>query len=572
MSVAVGRLGLVRRLLRRRPRVLATASDTSGRVQKDGERMRRRSFRAGRRPRHNTPLCRPRRAAALESHVSRITLPILDAVTLTAACTQIVADARAAFDGSPRCRSTRCRRRRCSTSGTASALLVENIDGPDRRSSTTSTRTRPCATRPTSRFASSRRSGRALPERGAVRAGAGRGAATPAAAQLRKDLVESFEDTGVALPPDRRARAKAIAERITALYQEFSRNLRDNQTRLTFTAGRVRGLPEAYLSRQPRDEQGRFLLSFDYPDFNPFMANAEDEEARRRYYIAYLNRGTRAERRDPRRGRWRCAASSPASTTSRATRTSSRGGAWPATPEAVDQFLAEVRAAVEEAERRDVEELRALKAERTGAAASRSTVTRWDVSFLSERLREQRYSVDQESLRKYFPPQATLDWLLDVSGDVFGLRFEPVQGAGVARRRALLDVARRARTGASSAASTSTSTRAKASSRTRPRGRCAASSTRAGRTPISVLVDQLRPPRPHARRGRDALPRVRPRAARRALGDPLTTSTPARACSATSSRRPRRSTRNGRAVSRASHRMRAVSPETPVMDAATSSG
>ena len=62
--------------------------------------------------------------------------------------------------------------------------------------------------------------------------------ATPAEAQLRKDLVESFEDTGVTLPPDRRARAKAIADRITALYQEFSRNLRDNQSRMAFTAER----------------------------------------------------------------------------------------------------------------------------------------------------------------------------------------------------------------------------------------------------------------------------------------------------------------------------------------------
>ena len=49
---------------------------------------------------------------------------------------------------------------------------------------------------------------------------------------------------------------------------------------------------------------------------------------------------------------------------------------------------------------------------------------RWDVSYYSERLRERRYDVDQEALRKYFPMPQTLDWLLHVSSRVFGVRFQ----------------------------------------------------------------------------------------------------------------------------------------------------
>ena len=113
------------------------------------------------------------------------------------------------------------------------------------------------------------------------------------------------------LPPDRRARAKAIAEQLTALAQEFARNLRDNQTRMAFAPAEMLGLPEAYLSRQPRDAEGRILLSFDYPDFNPFMANARVEDARRRYYVGYLNRGTRGTSRSSTKSSC-CGASSPA--------------------------------------------------------------------------------------------------------------------------------------------------------------------------------------------------------------------------------------------------------------------
>ncbi len=195
---------------------------------------------------------------------------------------------------------------------------------------------------------------------------------------------------------------------------------------MAFTAEEMRGLPEPFLSRQPRGEQGHYLLSFDYPDFNPFMANAEDEDARERYYVVYLNRGTSRNveildevmaLRHELAGLYGLPSFAHFVLRRR----------MAATPEAVDRFLNEVRAAVEEAERHDIDELCALKTARLGRGSEPVAVARWDIPFLSERLREQRYSVDQESLRKYFPPQATLDWLLDVSGEVFGLRFVPVK-------------------------------------------------------------------------------------------------------------------------------------------------
>src|SRR4029078_9901 len=68
--------------------------------------------------------------------------------------------------------------------------------------------------------------------------------------------------------------------------------------------------------------------------------------------------------------------------------------------------------------------LRALKAARGRQSAADVVVHRWDLPFLSERLREERYSVDQESLRRYFPPGPTLAWLLDVSAALSRLRFD----------------------------------------------------------------------------------------------------------------------------------------------------
>jgi thimet oligopeptidase len=52
----------------------------------------------------------------------------------------------------------------------------------------------------------------------------------PHQAKLKKDLMEGFEDTGVALPPDKRRRAKEIFEKLEELRQAFDRNIRDDPT------------------------------------------------------------------------------------------------------------------------------------------------------------------------------------------------------------------------------------------------------------------------------------------------------------------------------------------------------
>jgi thimet oligopeptidase len=353
----------------------------------------------------------------------RVTLPILDDITLTAACAQILTDARAGMATLAALPLESVTPETLLDVWDDEAIRLENIAGPiailnNVHPDKAVRDAADASMRELAMFTTELFQNEALFER--VRAVEPR---TEAQRQFRKDLIETFEDTGVALPQDRRARAKAISEALVVLNQEFSRNLRDNQTRLTFTPDECEGLPDAYLARVPRDAEGRVVLGFDYPDFNPFMANARNEEARRRYYIAYLNRGTsrNSEILDEIVALRRELASlyDLPSYAHYITRRRMAGS-----PQAVLDFLSGVRGAVAEVEARDVEELRQLKAEMTGTPAETVRLNRWDVSYYSERLRERRYNVDQEAFRKYFPTPQTLDWLLHVSSRVFGVRFE----------------------------------------------------------------------------------------------------------------------------------------------------
>jgi thimet oligopeptidase len=244
--------------------------------------------------------------------------------------------------------------------------------------------------------------------------------------KLKRDVVEAFEDTGVALPPEKRTRMKAILQRLEEVSQAFARNIRDNKTRLAFTPEELKGLPASYLESARRDDKGNYLLGFEYPEYEPFMTNAENEDARRRYHIAFSNRGTPqnlellGETTRLRReiaGLYGLPSYAHFATRRRMVEK----------PETVHRFLDEVKDKVRELERKEIDELRAFKAERLGKSVKEVTLNRWDLPYYQEQLKRARYNVDQEALRAYFPTDASVAWVFAISTEMYGVRFVPAK-------------------------------------------------------------------------------------------------------------------------------------------------
>ena len=246
--------------------------------------------------------------------------------------------------------------------------------------------------------------------------------ADPRQAKLRRDLMQGFEDSGVALAPAQRARAKALFEEIEAHRVAFERNVRDDPTRVVMTPAEMEGVPEAYLKARKRDAQGHYVLGLDYPTYGPFMANARSEAARERYYRARFRQGGEKNLQHLHEQfllRQELAAlyGLPSFAHYGLRRKMAQ------TPEAVMRFLGQVRAAVQPAERAELEALRALKAQETGADPATTKLYPWDTSYYAERLRRARYDVDQEKLRAYFPPGPSVAWALRLPERLYGVKF-----------------------------------------------------------------------------------------------------------------------------------------------------
>ncbi len=239
--------------------------------------------------------------------------------------------------------------------------------------------------------------------------------------------LEAFEDSGVALPKDKQARAKAIADRLAGLSQQFNRNIRDARTRVPFTEAELKGVPESVWKDQPRDADGKVTLPIDGPAYATVMQTAEDAGARERLWRAKTNEGgpenlkvlAQIEQLRLEQAKLFGLASYDEFVLRRR---------MVETPARAAKFLDDVHAAVADDDKRDTAELRDAKARHLGQPLEVTRLQRWDAMFYSERLLRDRYAVDDEAFRQYFPPQESLRFVMRVAEKMFGVRYDRIDG------------------------------------------------------------------------------------------------------------------------------------------------
>ena len=245
-------------------------------------------------------------------------------------------------------------------------------------------------------------------------------------AKLRKDLLESFEDSGASLPPAKRARAKAIFDELEELRQAYDRNVRDDATKVVFKPAEMEGLPKAYLEAHKRDADGNYVLGLDYPSYIPFMDRARDGAARERYYRAKLNEGGEAnlkllEKIYDLRKELAALYGLPSFAAYSLRHKMAHD------PQTVEKFLAQVHDAVAPVEKKELAELRAEKAKELGTPLESTTLERWDVAYYQDKVKRERYAVDQEALRRYFPTDKAIEYTMLVAQRLYGVKFREVK-------------------------------------------------------------------------------------------------------------------------------------------------
>lgn len=264
------------------------------------------------------------------------------------------------------------------------------------------------------------------------------------AAQKRivEAAIRDAELAGVGLDGEVRNCFNEIQLELAELSTKFSNNLLDAtkafRLKLT-TPDEVAGLPASALSlaaqtaRQEGDagataEAGPWVITLDYPSFVPFMQYARRRDLRERVYRAFISRAASGDRDNnpivERILELRQQKATLLGYSSYAELSLARKMA--PSVAAVEQLLEELRQASYDAAARDLDDLRAFAAAK--GAPEAGDLQQWDIAFWAERQREEKFAIDAEALRPYFPLPQVLSGLFGLAKRLFGIGITAADG------------------------------------------------------------------------------------------------------------------------------------------------
>ncbi len=247
--------------------------------------------------------------------------------------------------------------------------------------------------------------------------------------RLLEQTLRDFNRNGFGLSAEERQRVRELKQRLVELNVAFQRNVDQWDDALLVTRNELAGLPDSYvenLRAEQRNDVTLYRVSLDYPEMYPFLDNAESEPLRRALMIKnYLKGGAEnlpvleeaIDVRDELAGLLGYESWSDYVVELRMAK---------ATP-AIDTFLTDLRERVEPKLRSDLDGLREAKKAHTGNPEAE--VELWDWRFYHNYLLRTRFSVDDFEVAKYFPLNAVLEGLFDVTQTMLGVRFESVESA-----------------------------------------------------------------------------------------------------------------------------------------------
>lgn len=238
--------------------------------------------------------------------------------------------------------------------------------------------------------------------------------------------MRDYRRAGLELPPAERAEVEKLQKELAALNTEFAVNINQARAPIDFTAEELAGVPQSFLeSPGVKQPDGKYRVMANVTWHAVAIAeNASNAETRRRVSVARNNlareknvevlkklvalRGEIARRLGY--ASW--------ADYQIETRMAKNGAT-------AVKFEENLVSGLQPKFAQELETLRALKAHDTGKPAAR--LEAWDISYYTNKLMKERYAVDREALRDFFPYQATLEGMFAIYQKIFGLKFTEVQ-------------------------------------------------------------------------------------------------------------------------------------------------
>ncbi|KAL1592364.1 metalloendopeptidase [Paraconiothyrium brasiliense] len=249
---------------------------------------------------------------------------------------------------------------------------------------------------------------------------------------LEKDH-KSYIRNGLNLPSGpKRDRFKEIKQRLSTISIEFQKNLNEEQGGIWFTKEELDGVPDDVvdgLKVGEGENKGKLWLTFKYPDLFPTLKYANNAETRKRVFVENENK---------------CNDNVPLFREAILLRDEAARllgysnhaefrieDKMAKTPKTVDDFLGDLRTRLAPGGQTEIKKLLELKQEDLKARSLSDDSSKyflWDHRYYDRLMLERDFQLDQQVIAEYFPLQTTIQGMLKIFEELFGLAFVEITG------------------------------------------------------------------------------------------------------------------------------------------------
>ncbi|MDY0216848.1 MAG: M3 family metallopeptidase [Bacteroidales bacterium] len=262
---------------------------------------------------------------------------------------------------------------------------------------------------------------------------------TPEQARLSEIYYKNFIRNGALLNNDEKDRLREINAELSRLTLEFGDNLlaeNNNFSLVIDNESDLKGLPASVISAareaaQARNLPNSWVFTLDKPSMIPFLQYAENRDLRSALYKGYLNRSNQGNEFDNNKNiillvKNRIDRANLLGYKTHAEFVLEQNMAK--APHKVLELLDQIwEPAIEMAKKEEEELFHISKLENAGI----DKIESWDWWFYAEKLRKQKYDLDEEELRPYFKLENVRDGIFWVTNKLYGLSFKELKNAPI---------------------------------------------------------------------------------------------------------------------------------------------
>ena len=235
--------------------------------------------------------------------------------------------------------------------------------------------------------------------------------------------LEDFKLAGVDKDEATRKKIRALRKEIGEIGNLFSKNINEDTRYVDATLDQLKGLPEDYIEAKKAAAAGSetFKISTDYPDLNPVLKYAENDDLRFRLRHASRARGyPKNEKVLKKLIEKRHQLATLLGYKNWASMSMKRK--MIANPDNAQDFLAKIGAALKAPvaveKKTQLERLQKI-------TPSAKEVNAWQSSYINNLLVKEEYALDSKEVREYFNYTNVRDGIFKLTEDLFGVTIRP---------------------------------------------------------------------------------------------------------------------------------------------------